>query len=101
MRETFYILQEVQQRGLTLSLEMIGFVRKQWRIQGRSRGTRLPPIFLDQTDARWAEKIHFGTPPPPPRPLSTGQKQVNMAIKTNYGRQRVIQTVVNNAHKSL
>ena len=38
MRETFYILQEVQQRGLTLSLEMIGFVRKQWRIQGRGRG---------------------------------------------------------------
>ena len=37
----------------------------------------------------------------PPPPLSTGQKQVNMAIKTNYGRQRVIQTVVNNAHKSL
>ena len=40
-------------------------------------------------------------PPPPPPPLSTGQKQVNMAIKTNYGRQRVIQTVVDNAHKSL
>ena len=38
MRETFYILQEVQQRGLTLSLEMIGFVRKQWRIQGRGPG---------------------------------------------------------------
>ena len=37
----------------------------------------------------------------PTPPLSTGQKQVNMAIKTNYGRQRVIQTVVNNAHKSL
>ena len=67
MRETFYILQEVQQRGLTLSLEMIGFVRKQWRIQGRSRGTRLPPIFLDQTDARRAEKKkHFGDPPAPP-----------------------------------
>ena len=85
MRETFYILQEVQQRGLTLSLEMIGFVRKQWRIQGRGRGTRHP--------------FHIFSPPPPP--LSTGQKQVNMAIKTNYGRQRVIQTVVNNAHKSL
>ena len=28
MRETFYILQEVQQRRLMLSLEMIGFVRK-------------------------------------------------------------------------
>ena len=66
MRETFYILQEVQQRGLTLSLEMIGFVRKQWRIQGRGRGTRLPPLFLDQTDARRAEKKHFGDPPPPP-----------------------------------
>ena len=89
MRETFYIPREVHQRGLTLSLEMIGFVRKQWRIQG----TRLPPLFLDQTDARRAEKKkHFGDPPPPP--LSTSQKQVNMAIKTNSGR-------VNNAHKSL
>ena len=28
MRKTFYILQEVQQRGLMLLLEMIGFVRK-------------------------------------------------------------------------
>ena len=28
MRETFYILQEVQQRGLMLLLEMIDFVRK-------------------------------------------------------------------------
>ena len=65
-----------------------------------SGGTRLPPLFLDQTVARRAEKKHFGDPPPPP-PLSTGQKQVNIAIKTNYGRQRVIQTVVNNAHKSL
>ena len=65
MRETFYILQEVQQRGLTLSLEMIGFVRKQWRIQGRGRGTRLPPLFLDQTDARRAEKKKtFWRPPP-------------------------------------
>ena len=64
MRETFYILQEVQQRGLTLSLEMIGFVRKQWRIQGRSRGTRLPPIFLDQTDARRAEKKNILETPP-------------------------------------
>ena len=67
--------------------------------------TRLPPLFLDQTDARRAEKKIFGDPPapprPPPPPLSTGQKQVNMAIKTNYGRQRVIQTVVNNAHNSL
>ena len=66
-----------------------------------SGGTRLPPLFLDQTDARRAEKKHFGDPPPPLPPLSTGQKQVNMAIKTNDGRQRVIQTVVNNAHKSL
>ena len=64
MRETFYILQEVQQRGLTLSLEMIGFVRKPWRIQGRG-----------QTDAVKGR---------PPLSLSKGQKQVNMAIKTNY-----------------
>lgn len=70
MRETFYILQEVQQRGLTLSLEMIGFVRKPWRIQGRG-----------QTDARRDEKKNFWRPP---LPLSKGQKQVNMAIKTNY-----------------
>ena len=28
MRETFYILQEVQQRGLMLLLEMIDFIRK-------------------------------------------------------------------------
>ena len=38
MRETFYILLEVQQRGLTLSLEMIAFVRKQWRIPGGGPG---------------------------------------------------------------
>ena len=89
MRETFYILQEVQQRGLTLSLEMIGFVRKQWRIQGRGRAKLMP---------EGPKKKFLETPPPH---LSKGQKQVTMAIKTNYGRQRVIQTVVNNAHKSL
>ena len=66
MRETFYILQEVQQRGLTLSLETIGFVRKQWRIQGGVRGPGPPSLFLDQTDARRAEKKHFGEHPPPP-----------------------------------
>ena len=43
------------------------------------------------------KKKIFGDPPH----LSKGQKQVTMAIKTNDGRQRVIQTVVNNAHKSL
>ena len=30
------------------------------------------PLFLDQTEARRAEKIFFWRPPPPPPPLSEG-----------------------------
>ena len=52
---------------------------------GGSRGgawMACPPLFLDQTEARWAVKIFFGAPPPPypkvwmtatPSPLSQGQ----------------------------
>ena len=35
--------------------------------RGGSRGgARVPPLFLDQTVARRAEKIFFWNPPPPP-----------------------------------
>ena len=34
---------------------------------GGSRGGPGLPLFLDQTDARWAKKIFFGDRPPPPR----------------------------------
>ena len=33
---------------------------------GSRGGTRAPPLFLDQTVARGAEKIFFWNPPPPP-----------------------------------
>ena len=33
--------------------------------RGGARGPRVPPLFLDQTEARGAEK-DFGVPPPPP-----------------------------------
>ena len=32
----------------------------QWRIQGRGLGAQVPPLFLDQTEARRAEKNFFG-----------------------------------------
>ena len=38
---------------------------KQWRIQGRGPGAA-SPLFLDQTEARRAEKMFFETAPPPP-----------------------------------
>ena len=42
----------------------------QWRIQRRGpRGPALPPLFLDQTGVRRAEKIFLGDrSPPPPTP---------------------------------
>ena len=39
---------------------------------GSRGGARVPPLFLDQTVAREAEKIFFWNPPPPPPPLSKG-----------------------------
>ena len=38
----------------------------QWRIQGRAPGGLPPPLFLDQTEARRAEKCFFGDQVPPP-----------------------------------
>ena len=35
----------------------------QWRIQGRGLGAH-PPLFLDQTEARWAEKNILEDAPP-------------------------------------
>ena len=35
---------------------------------GVARGTRLPPLFLDQTEARRAEKFFLETAPPSPPP---------------------------------
>ena len=53
--------------------------KAQWRIQGRGQGDVPPPLFLDQTEARGAEKNFFGDPPPPylrvwmtPPPFSEG-----------------------------
>ena len=34
-----------------------------------ARGARVPPLFLDQAEARKAEKIFFGDRPPAPSPL--------------------------------
>lgn len=39
---------------------------------GSRGGARVPPLFLDQTVAREAEKIFFWNPPPPPPPLISG-----------------------------
>ena len=36
-----------------------------WRIQGRGPGGPAPPLFLDQTEARRAEKIFLGGTGPP------------------------------------
>ena len=36
----------------------------QWRIQGRGPRGLGPPLYLDQTEARKAEKYFFGRPPP-------------------------------------
>ena len=41
-----------------------------WRIQGRDPGGPGLPLFLDQTEARRAEKKFFSRPPP--LPLSQG-----------------------------
>ena len=63
------------------------FRKMQWRIQGRSPP---PHLFLDQTEARRAEKIFFDTghpllckglndrPPPPTPTLSQG---LDLALK--------------------
>ena len=37
----------------------------QWGIQGRGPGARVPPFFLDQTEARRVGKKFFETGPPP------------------------------------
>ena len=37
----------------------------QWGIQGRGPGARVPPLFLDQTEARRVGKKFFETGPPP------------------------------------
>ena len=43
---------------------------------GVARGTRLPPLFLDQTEARRAEKFFLETAPPSlPSPFSQGLDQ--------------------------
>ena len=44
----------------------------QWRIQGRDPGGPGHPLFLDQTEARRAEKDFFETRTPPPPYLRVG-----------------------------
>ena len=41
----------------------VGF--NQWRIQRGGGGGRLPPLLLDQTEARRAEKMFLRPAPPP------------------------------------
>ena len=45
-------------------LVLLGENWYQWRIQGRGQGGPTPPLFLDQTEARRAEK-NFLRPGPP------------------------------------
>ena len=51
----------------------------QWRIQGRGLG----PLFLDQTEARRAEKILWETAPPLPTPPLTGRLTLIINIYKN------------------
>ena len=46
----------------------------QWRIQ------EAPPLFLDQTEARRAEKRFFGDRPPPPAPPPTSSRGLHPAL---------------------
>ena len=66
----------------------------QWRIKGRGPGSSPPPLFLDQTEARRAEKKIFETglplylgvwkTAPPPPPLSEGlDPPLHIAPKTS------------------
>ena len=69
-------------------------IRNQCRIQGRGPGARRP-LFLDQTEARRAEKPFFGDqppplskslddpPPPPPPPLisRSGSASGNLRVR--------------------
>ena len=49
----------------------------QWRIQQRGPGKAALPLFLDQTEARRAEKNIWDRPPPPPS-LSEGLHPVTV-----------------------
>ena len=42
-------------------MTLLTYNTNQWRIQGRGLG---PPLYLDQIEARKAEKYFFGRPPP-------------------------------------
>ena len=43
-------------------------VNYHWRVQGSGLGDPAPPLFLDQTEARRAEKFFLETAPPPSPP---------------------------------
>ena len=45
-------------------LQACDVIQNQWWIQGRGPGSSGPLVFLDQTEARRAEKIIFETDPP-------------------------------------
>ena len=48
-------------------------VNYHWRIHGSGLGDPVPPLFLDQTEARRAEKFFLETAPPPPLPSPLSQ----------------------------
>ena len=50
----------------------------QWRIQQRGPGEAALPLFLDQTEARRAEKNIWDPTPPPPASLSEGLDPVTV-----------------------
>ena len=61
-------------RGVPLRVELSFEYLGSGRSRGEFRGARPPPLILDQTEARRAEKMSFGDRLPPP-PLSQGLDQ--------------------------
>ena len=56
------------------------------------RGARVPPLFLDQAEARKAEKIFFGDrpPAPPPPPLSQGLDPALITVVEAFEKEKKI-----------